>query len=174
MLAKQGWRLINDEDSLCSRVLKATYFWNRNFLEAPQGYNLSFTWSSLYEVREVLKNGLKWSADNGIKTEIWKDNWVPMREPLTPAPSNVLDHNARVSQMIVWDNGEWDHELIRQCFDDATVQAIIWIPLSHRLCADILIWSKHSTENYMVKSGYRLANGIVNGVAIENVIVPIR
>ncbi|GAV78605.1 hypothetical protein CFOL_v3_22070, partial [Cephalotus follicularis] len=123
--------------------------------------------------KEVLKKGLKWRIGNGINTEIWNDNGIStIHEPPTPTPSNVLDHNAQVSQQIVWDNGEWDRELVRQCFDDATTQAILSILLPHRLCADKHIWSKHLTGNYTVKSGYRLAYGLVNGIASENVTVP--
>jgi hypothetical protein len=32
MLAKQGWRLLSDPDSLCARILKAKYLQNTNCL----------------------------------------------------------------------------------------------------------------------------------------------
>ena len=49
LLAKQGWRLINDKDSLCAKILKARYYANKDFLEVDLGYNPSFTWRSIIE-----------------------------------------------------------------------------------------------------------------------------
>lgn len=43
LLAKQGWRLQQKQDSLSYRVLKAKYFSNCEFLQATLGSNLSFT-----------------------------------------------------------------------------------------------------------------------------------
>ncbi|GAV67984.1 LOW QUALITY PROTEIN: hypothetical protein CFOL_v3_11487, partial [Cephalotus follicularis] len=163
MLAKQGWRLINDEDPQCSRVLRARYFRQGNFLDAPREYNPSFTWSSIFEAKEMLKKG-KWRIGNGISTEIWKDNWLPeVDEPPKPTSSNTLDQEARVCQLIDWERGGWNQFLVRRCVDEAAVRCILSIPLSNRLCFDKLIWSKHSSGCYMVKSGYHMAYDILYG-----------
>ena len=42
MLAKQGWRLIQHEDSLVPRILKAKYYANGDFITTQLGYNLSY------------------------------------------------------------------------------------------------------------------------------------
>ncbi|KAL5797117.1 hypothetical protein ACOSQ2_001937 [Xanthoceras sorbifolium] len=47
MLAKQGWRILNDPSSLLSRVLKAKYFPNTNFLKSSLGWKPSFIWRSI-------------------------------------------------------------------------------------------------------------------------------
>ncbi|KAH1038289.1 hypothetical protein J1N35_040032 [Gossypium stocksii] len=44
LLAKQGWRLIHNKNSLCHKVFKVKYFLNCSFMEAKIGCNppLSF------------------------------------------------------------------------------------------------------------------------------------
>lgn len=51
LLAKQGWRLLHNDNSLVARVLKGRYYPRTSFLEAKPGYNCSFTWRSLLEAR---------------------------------------------------------------------------------------------------------------------------
>lgn len=41
MLAKQGWRFLSKHDSLVSRIYKARYFPNGNFLTANVGHSPS-------------------------------------------------------------------------------------------------------------------------------------
>jgi hypothetical protein len=44
LLAKQGWRLLQQPTSLLSRVLKAKYFPNCSFMEADIPGHSSFSW----------------------------------------------------------------------------------------------------------------------------------
>lgn len=55
MLAKQGWRLLNNHNAYWVHFLKALYFPNLSFLEAKNGSNLSWVWSSLLTGKDVLK-----------------------------------------------------------------------------------------------------------------------
>jgi hypothetical protein len=43
-LAKHGWRLIANPDSLCARVLQARYYRNGDFLKATCPKQASYTW----------------------------------------------------------------------------------------------------------------------------------
>lgn len=54
LLAKQGWRLIQREDSLVSRVFKGYYFPLTSFLHAKLGSGSSFPWRSIVNARTVL------------------------------------------------------------------------------------------------------------------------
>ena len=47
MLAKQGWRLIQEKDSLLYRFFKAWYFLQFNFLDASDVPKNSYVWKSL-------------------------------------------------------------------------------------------------------------------------------
>lgn len=60
LLAKQGWRFIQNPSSLLHKVLKAKYFGSTSFLEAQLGKRPSYTWRSLLEARSTLERGMQW------------------------------------------------------------------------------------------------------------------
>ncbi|XP_030949032.1 uncharacterized protein LOC115972957 [Quercus lobata] len=91
LLAKQGWWLIQNTESLAHRVLKARYFLNSNFLEAQIGKKPSYTWRSLMDAKEVLRRGLRWNIGNGRRAKIWADRWIPILNSFmvaSPKPQN--------------------------------------------------------------------------------------
>ena len=57
MLAKQGWRLIQDRDSLLYKCFKAWYFPRFTFLDASNVPNSSYVWKSLMAAQLILKKG---------------------------------------------------------------------------------------------------------------------
>lgn len=46
LLAKQGWRILNNPNSLIAKVLKAKYFLDVNSLNLWLGNNSSYTWKT--------------------------------------------------------------------------------------------------------------------------------
>jgi hypothetical protein len=77
LLAKQGWRIPTQPESLVTKVFKAKYFPTSNFLDASAGNNMSYTWRSILQARWILKRGCFWTIGNGEHVNIWKDNWLP-------------------------------------------------------------------------------------------------
>lgn len=77
LLAKQGWRLIENPMSLLCRVLKGKYFKEGSFMEAKQKVNGSFVWNSLLWGRSLLKEGVRWKVGDGKSISVLKDNWIP-------------------------------------------------------------------------------------------------
>ena len=71
LLAKQGWRIIQNPDSLFHSVLKAKYFKNSSFLEAQLGNSPSYTWRSLMEAKGVVERGMRWNIGNGRNVNVW-------------------------------------------------------------------------------------------------------
>ncbi|KAL0316497.1 UNVERIFIED_CONTAM: putative mitochondrial protein [Sesamum radiatum] len=57
LLAKQGWRLLTQPNTILSRVLKAKYFPHCSFWEASKGSRPSLTWRSLLATKEILREG---------------------------------------------------------------------------------------------------------------------
>jgi len=58
LLAKQGWRIIQNLDSLISRILQAKYHPTSTFMEAKIGSRASFVWRSICNARDFLDQGL--------------------------------------------------------------------------------------------------------------------
>jgi hypothetical protein len=55
ILSKQGWRLIQNPNSLCAQVLRAKYFLNGNVLQATTVDGMSYTWRNVLKGIELLK-----------------------------------------------------------------------------------------------------------------------
>ena len=117
LLAKQGWRISQDSDSLAHQVLKVKYFSDSNFLEAQLGKNPSYTWISLVAARGVLHCGLRWNIGNGRKVKIWIDRWIPTPNSfmvVSPRPQNA--ENELVETLLHRDLGRWNTNAVRNNF----------------------------------------------------------
>ncbi|XP_071721872.1 uncharacterized mitochondrial protein AtMg00310-like [Rutidosis leptorrhynchoides] len=118
LLAKQGWRIIQDPSSLLARSLKDKYFPHCRFLDAEIGRNPSYTWRCLLEGREVLSKGGIWRVGDGTNINI-SDNWLMDSVPVAVSPSwnGRVD---RISQLLSMDRREWnfpfDKEGLQSCF----------------------------------------------------------
>ena len=77
MLAKQGWRLQQRQNSLTHHVLKSKYFPHYDFSQAMLGNNPSFMWRSLMAAQDIVKHDLRWRIGNGEKVKVWGDKWLP-------------------------------------------------------------------------------------------------
>lgn len=58
LLAKQGWRFINNPNSLVTRVFKAKYFPNDDFLNSCLGNKSSYVWKGIWATKGILAKGL--------------------------------------------------------------------------------------------------------------------
>ena len=54
MLARQGWRILQAPESLCSRVLRALYFEDGDLLKAKPKAGMSYVCRSILKGLEVL------------------------------------------------------------------------------------------------------------------------
>jgi hypothetical protein len=58
LLARQAWRIFQNPDSLCARLLKARYFPNGRFLDTVFAAEASPAWRGIEHGLELLKKGL--------------------------------------------------------------------------------------------------------------------
>lgn len=71
MRAKQGWRLLQNPDSLCAQILRAKYHPNSSCLDAKPKHGMSYTWRSILKGIDLLKKGVIWRVGDGSNLKIW-------------------------------------------------------------------------------------------------------
>lgn len=65
LLAKPGWRLQTNSNSLVHRVLKTRYFPQTDFLHAELGSQPSYAWRSILSAQTVVRTGYHWQVGDG-------------------------------------------------------------------------------------------------------------
>ncbi|XP_073153896.1 uncharacterized protein [Henckelia pumila] len=74
LLAKQLWRIIQNPETLVSRILKGGYFKHVTVMKACLGSNPSYIWRSLLWSRQILEEGLIWRIGNGKSIDICSES----------------------------------------------------------------------------------------------------
>jgi hypothetical protein len=108
LLAKQGWRIILNPNTLTARILRAKYYQNSSFIEVPIRARASFVWRSICSVRSLLLHGLLWRVGDGKSIKIWGDRWLPT--PIThyvQSPPKIIGPESMVNVLIDQDRGCW-------------------------------------------------------------------
>jgi hypothetical protein len=158
LLAKQGWRLIQDPNSMVGKILQAKYFPNFTFLKANLGSKPSYVWRSLFNSRELLVHEMIWRVGDGKSIQVWGDRWLP--RPTSYAIQsipNTISTNAKVADLIDEELKGWNLSLVNEVFDEDEAKAISQIPLSPGLLKDRLIWMGTKNEEFTVRSAYHLS-----------------
>uniref|UniRef100_A0A2N9F4Z0 Reverse transcriptase domain-containing protein n=1 Tax=Fagus sylvatica TaxID=28930 RepID=A0A2N9F4Z0_FAGSY len=125
LLAKQGWRLIQQPHALVSRFLKAKYFPNTSFLEARLSGNASYIWRSICESQQVLRSGLCWRVGIGTSISVWNDAWLPCPSTFKViTPVRVLSMGAIVDSLIDTNLMRWNVNLLKEVFLPRDVEVI--------------------------------------------------
>ena len=157
LLAKQGWQLQKNSQSLVYRVMKARYFPSTDFLHAELGSKHSHAWRGIFSALPVVQAGCWWQVGNGTSICIWTDRWLPRPstfQVISPPASLPLD--SKISSLINPDSGDWDVTLITQTFLPDDVNSILGIPLSRHKPRDRLVWAYTPKGSFTVNSAYIL------------------
>jgi hypothetical protein len=98
LLARQGWRLLQNPTSLSARILKARYFKEAELLDSQLGSNPSQVWRGIHEGIGLLKQGLIGRIGTGQNTNTWDDdNLLPRQGSMRPTTTR-----ARNAPSTVW------------------------------------------------------------------------
>ena len=71
-LAKQGWRIQQNLNTLVHRVFMAKYFARSSFREVQLGYRPSYVWRSIMVAKDLIVKGSRWVIGNGEKVHIFR------------------------------------------------------------------------------------------------------
>ena len=113
LLAKQGWRLMQNPNSLVARVLKVKYFHDSTFLQAKLGTRPSYMWRSIWEGKKILQMGRRWRVGNEDQIRVWHDPWVPVPFDFKVLTRNqFMQHSMWVKDLIDQDQRVWKQELV--------------------------------------------------------------
>ncbi|KAH9715816.1 putative reverse transcriptase/RNA-dependent DNA polymerase [Citrus sinensis] len=156
MVAKQGWRILQDPNSLTGQVLKARYFKCSDFWNANLGSNPSFLWRCLLWGRQVLKNGARWRIGRGDMVQVYKSNWIPRLNTFKPFSIPSFPEDAKVVELIDARN-QWKADFILEYFNKEDAAAIMRTPLPRSPKMDEVCWHFDKKGMYTVKSGYKIA-----------------
>jgi hypothetical protein len=155
MLAKQGWRMIQNSDSLCAQILKAKYYPNGDILQARARGGISYTWRNILEGIKLVKRGMIWRIGNGQSVNIWNGPWVPRgltRQPCSHRGQHIIQW---ISELIDPMSGAWDEELVRQTFQSKDTLIILAIPVCEDF-EDYIGWYFDTRGIFSVKSAYKV------------------
>ncbi|KAJ1267989.1 hypothetical protein BS78_07G101900 [Paspalum vaginatum] len=155
MLARQGWRILMNPESLFSQVLKAKYFANGNLLQAVEKPGISYSWRSILCGVQALKDVLIWRVGDGTNIQIWSHPWIPnviTRHPSTPRGRTII---SRVSELIDPTTGSWDRELVNDVFWEDDAKHILAIPIMPQM-EDSVAWHFDPKGVFSVKSAYHV------------------
>lgn len=156
LVAKQVCRLLQFPNSLVSKVLRARYYRNFDFLHANIGLKPSFVWRIVLWGRQVIKAGIRWRMENDYIVLVYKDNWVPRPVAFKPmSPPKMFMHTV-VADLIKSGN-QRDEDKLKQNFIQEDLDVILNIPLPREKAKDQVMWHYDKRGEYFVKSGYQLA-----------------
>ena len=132
LLAKQGWRILKNPDSLVHKFFKAKYFAETMFMEAQMGKRPTYIWRSILSAREVINMGSRWGIGNGSRVHIWNDKWIPVADThkVISPKVQLRGREEMVSVLIDKESRGWNADLIRTSFLPHEVDVILGIPLS--------------------------------------------
>jgi len=108
MLARQGWRLLIQPDTLCARVMQAKYYPDDRLLKTKVKDGISYIWRSILKGLELLKEGLIWRIEDGSSVNIREDLWISREvkpEVITQRNGSIL---TKVADLLNPGTGNWD------------------------------------------------------------------
>lgn len=132
LLANQGWRILQNEDTCLYRIFKAKYFFKVSFFESKLGANPSYAWRGILEAKRRLLEGCRWRVWTRKTIKIWSDVWIPGHKTLVLELDRMQGNHmeATVDTLIDQETKWWKVEYIRALFNPIVAADILKVMLS--------------------------------------------
>ncbi|KAL8145631.1 hypothetical protein AgCh_003685 [Apium graveolens] len=141
--------------SLVTKVYKARYFTDSNFFNSKLGSNPSFVWRSIWESKDLVKNGVRWNIGPGNQITIKDQPWLEDEfNPCITTNSEVLE-NQRVALIMCLDRREWDEDIVRDIFNERDQNSILNTHIAEDIGQDSMYWRLENSGVYSVRSAYK-------------------
>ncbi|KAL8103280.1 hypothetical protein AgCh_027728 [Apium graveolens] len=125
-------------------------------MNANLGHNPIFIWRSIFEAKQLIRDGVRWRVGNGVKIKVHGQHWLSTGEnPYITTVSRVVN-DINVASLMCTDKKEWDVDVICDVFNSRDQQRILDIQLEDAIEEDELFWHLESSGVYSVKSAYNL------------------
>lgn len=136
LIAKQGWKLLQQLETLATKVFREKYYPGGLCMESNLGRRPSYAWRSIWNAKQLLQKGLIWKVGNGAQIRIWGDKWINSTHTHThmiQAPIQILDREAQVNEIINQEANWWNVPLIKSIFPTDVAEQICSMAISLRL-----------------------------------------
>jgi hypothetical protein len=158
LLAIQGWRLIQNPDTLVATIFREKYYPNGKFLESNLGHRPLYAWRSIWTAKSFLQEGAVWRVGNGQPIRIREDRWLPNSKNFANSASGaVINQDARVSELLNLENIWWKIDVVHNMFNEEEAREICGIVVCPRTRSDQLVWAGEKNGKFSVKSAYHMA-----------------
>ncbi|CAA7042860.1 unnamed protein product [Microthlaspi erraticum] len=161
MIAKIGWRLLQDQNSLWAGVLRSKYktgdLVDRSWIVAKSHW--SSTWRSIMVgMREVILEGIGWVIGDGRSISFWRDRWLSDTPLITSAGVMIPDGLKLMTVRDLWQDGmRWRMDRILPYVSEENrlkMMSVVVDTLSG--AKDSLSWTANPDGEFTVSSAYNL------------------
>lgn len=159
-MAKWAWNILSQtggDRSVWLRLVEGKYLKGQDFLLINPKHSDSWIWKAILKSRRTLQLGACRVVNSTNCISAWDDPWVPSMPQYNPKPrrSTIKRASLTVKDLITM-TGEWNVNLLKECFDDTSVKAILKIPIPNALQLNnpIWFWAPASSGCFSIKSAY--------------------
>ncbi|VVA23746.1 PREDICTED: ribonuclease H At1g65750, partial [Prunus dulcis] len=110
LLAKSGWRLLQNDQGLWAKVLRAKYLKNCDMLSVNehQFRSCSSCWRGVLFGAKLLPSGVKWRVGSGDSILFWTDVWLSCGTLISHALIDLSEEMLHLNVSDFMEEGVWD------------------------------------------------------------------